>query len=177
MKNSGFGTQLRRRRAHRVTHLEEVVALLRASVGQLRMCAAQISLEEKAAFEDPDDPTPSAAAQSGSAGIPASSPLFLGRFWTTGHGRATEQGPPAQCRASRLAEACWAPCRLAWPHSAALQPEASSSLSFLRCQTRIPLCRTPTPVPAPSPLVFIEVSSPDIACTPISVLASASQRA
>lgn len=121
MKNSGFGTQLRRRRAHRVTHLEEVVALLRASVGQLWMCAAQISLEEKAAFEDPDDPTPSAAAQSGSAGIPASSPLFLGRFWTTGHGRATEQGPPAQCRASRLAEACWAPCRLAWPHSAALQ--------------------------------------------------------
>lgn len=111
-----------------MTHLEEVVALLRASVGQLWMCAAQISLEEKAAFEDPDDPTPSAAAQSGSAGIPASSPLFLGRFWTTGHGRATEQGPPAQCRASRLAEACWAPCRLAWPHSAALQPEASSSL-------------------------------------------------
>lgn len=162
MKNSGFGTQLRHRRAHRVTHLEEVVALLRASVGQLWMCAAQISLEEKAAFEDPD---------------PASSPLFLGRFWTTGHGRATEQGPPAQCRASRLAEACWTPCRLAWPHSAALQPEASSSLSFLRCQTRIPLCRTPTPVPAPSPLVFIEVSSPDIACTPISVLASASQRA
>lgn len=136
-------TQLHHRGHHLIHVEEEVVALLRSSVWQLWICATQISLEERASSEDRDELTPSAAAQSGSTGIPACSPLFLGRFRTTGHRRGAEQGLPAQSRISRMAEACRAPSCLAWPRSAALEPEASTSLFFLRCQTFIPLCRNP----------------------------------
>lgn len=76
------------------------------------MCTTQISLEEKASFEDCDEPTPSVAVQPGSTSIPASSLLFLGGFWTPGHSRGSRVFLPS---AGLLKWQKHAGLALAWP--------------------------------------------------------------